>query len=354
MSDSVLGAAGQIAQAVSRRLVIPAPAVASASYVARPREVEDAFLRGLADINSNLDHRVPSAVAHLTRAVELDRTFAEGWAQLALAEQRYIELRNPTDRDRLAVGVREKALNALAIDPALPTAHVALGVMQFHHDWDVQAAEDSFRRAIELVPGDAYARTRYAWLLAAQARHEEAIAQADAARALEPRVAARYIPLAMVKYYARDFVGALNDLQRALELSPGFPLAYLCLGRVHLAAGDAASAIDAVDRALSSGRNPGWLWVLAHAQALAGRHEAVQRTLREIEQHEAAGRFASIDNRAYLAIATGRVDEGLPFLEEAIERRMTNVLWLAVDPRADLARSDPRFQALVARMRILN
>jgi hypothetical protein len=123
---------------------------------------------------------------------------------------------------------------------------------------------------------------------------------------------------------------------------------------VHLAAGDAASAIDAVDRALSSGRNPGWLWVLAHAQALAGRHEAVQRTLQEIEQHEAAGRFASIDNRAYLAIATGRVDEGLPFLEEAIERRMTNVLWLAVDPRADLARSDPRFQALVERMRILN
>ena len=40
-------------------------------------------------------------------------------------------------------------------------------------------------------------------------------------------------------------------------------------------------------------------------------------------------------------------------MDEAIKRRMTNVLWLAVDPRADALRGDPRFDRLITRMGLL-
>jgi TolB-like protein/Tfp pilus assembly protein PilF len=350
-ADSVFDAAEYVVQSVARRLHLSAgipPGQGTQTRAQRAPEVEEAFLRGLADVNSNLDHRLPSAVAHLTRAVNADPTFAEGWAELALADQRYVELRDPAERERLAEGVKEKAQRAIQIDPLLPTAHVALGVIQFHHEWDFEGAAASFRRAIELVPGNAYARTRYAWLLAAESRLDEAIQQAETARSLEPLVAARHTTLGMIRYYARDYARALNDMNRALELSPGFPLAHLCIGRILLAAGDAHGAAEATERALASGRNPGWLWALAHAQAQAGDARALRHTQEQIELQAKAGRFASIDNAAYLAIAQGRAEEALAFLEEAVSRRMTNVLWLAVDPRLDPVREDERFVSLLA------
>lgn len=350
VNDSVFSAAEHIAQAVAGRLSITRSGMRS-QFAPRAPEVEDAYLRGLADLNSSLDRRLPSAVSHLSRAVELDPTFAEGWAQLALADQRYTELRNPAEREALAAVVREKALRALSLDATLPTAHAALGVMQFHHDWDFAAAEASFRRAIDLVPSDASSRAQLAWLLAAEARHDEAIAQAEAARSLEPLVASAYTTLGMIRYYAHDYPRALGDLQHALELSPGYPLAQLCIGRVLIATGDSAGAIEAVEDAVRSGRNPGWLWVLAQAQSMAGREAEMQRTLDEIDRNAAEGRFASVDNRGYLLVSQGRVDEALPYFEEAIKRRMTNVLWLAVDPRVDAIRDEPRFSALLARMR---
>lgn len=349
LSESILTAASQIAQSVANKLAV-SRSPTQKPYVARDPEVEEAFVRGLADINSSLDSRLPSAVAQFTRAVELDASFADGWAHLALAEQRHIELKNPADRDVLAVGVREKAQRALSLDASSPAAHVAIGVIQFHHDWDFEAAEESFRRAIDIVPGDAYARTRYAWLLAAEARHQEAIDQAEAARSLEPLVATHYTTLGMIRYYARDFAGALIELQRALELSPGFPLAHLCIARVLLATGDAHGALQAAERALERGRNPGWLWVLAQAQVLAERRLQAGQTVAEIDALEASGRYASIDNRAYYALGLKRYDDALPYLREAVSRRMTNVLWLKVDPRVDPLRGRPPFDALVSSM----
>ena len=55
-----------------------------------------------------------------------------------------------------------------------------------------------------------------------------------------------------------------------------------------------------------------------------------------------AGVFVSVDNFAYIAANQGRLDEAFLKLEEALSWRMTNVLWLAVDPWADPLRSDPR------------
>ena len=65
---------------------------------------------------------------------------------------------------------------------------------------------------------------------------------------------------------------------------------------------------------------------------------------------QASGVFVSADNYAYIAGHQGQFDDAFRWLEEAIDRRMTNVVWLAVDPRADVLRADPRFDRLVARM----
>jgi hypothetical protein len=40
-------------------------------------------------------------------------------------------------------------------------------------------------------------------------------------------------------------------------------------------------------------------------------------------------------------------------LEDAVERRMVSVLWIAVDPRVEQLRADPRFPRLLNKIGIL-
>jgi hypothetical protein len=76
----------------------------------------------------------------------------------------------------------------------------------------------------------------------------------------------------------------------------------------------------------------------------------VSDTIQRLRQLEQSGAFVSIDQYAYIAGYRGEFDEAFRLLNEAVDRRMTNVLWLAVDPRADPLRQDARFDQLVARM----
>jgi Tfp pilus assembly protein PilF len=51
--------------------------------------------------------------------------------------------------------VRSAAMKALDIDGTLGEAHASLALVKMVYEWDWQAAEKEFRRAIELSPSSA-------------------------------------------------------------------------------------------------------------------------------------------------------------------------------------------------------
>lgn len=55
---------------------------------------------------------------------------------------------------------------------------------------------------------------------------------------------------------------------------------------------------------------------------------------------------------ATLTIGLGEKDQALAWLEKAYEARSSWLIWLGVDPVYDPLRSDPRFQALLRRMKL--
>ena len=72
------------------------------------------------------------------------------------------------------------------MDENLSQAHASLAYVKMLYDWDWQASEKEFKRAIELNPNYAEAHQWYAEYLAYMGRHDESIKEAKRALELDP------------------------------------------------------------------------------------------------------------------------------------------------------------------------
>src|SRR5229473_2321148 len=92
------------------------------------------------------------ALAYTDEAIKLDEKYAPAWAlrasvQNAMAE---VALTDPTEGFRKA---RDDAERAVALDPTLASAYLALATTQIYLDWDWDTADASLTKAAALEPG---------------------------------------------------------------------------------------------------------------------------------------------------------------------------------------------------------
>ena len=83
----------------------------------------------------------------------------------------------------LAIAATRKSIE---LDTDLSEGHRALAFALFHWNWDVQGAEQEFKRAIELNPKDVEAHQLDATALMALGRLPESVTQIETARQLDP------------------------------------------------------------------------------------------------------------------------------------------------------------------------
>jgi adenylate cyclase len=92
---------------------------------------------------------------YLEQSVQLDPEFASAWAELSrVAVGSFGGPRKDESESakRLALDAARKAL---ALDPLLPEAHIAMGKFAFYVDWNWSGAYTEFRKALELAPDNA-------------------------------------------------------------------------------------------------------------------------------------------------------------------------------------------------------
>jgi eukaryotic-like serine/threonine-protein kinase len=353
--STILSARSEIASLIAARLstALPAPLAAEERRQLKP-SAQEAFLRALVELAPETNARTAVAIDLLTLASAEEPAWAEPLAYLAFAHQRAIDFSNPLQRRERAEAVRAEALRAIQLDPTISMSYTALAAVQAYHDWDLVAAEATLRQAIAGNQRDGMTHERLALVLSAAGRVQEAVEAAEKARDLEPLVAERHGYLGITRYYARDLNGGLADMEHALAIDPKYSPALFGRGRILAALGRYDEAISSVKQAVAISGNSGPLAFLAVTYAQSGRTRDLEATLAKLRALQMNGQFVSVDNYAYIAAHAGRFDEAIRLAQEAIDRRMTNVLWLAVDPRADILRADPRFEQLLSRMRVVS
>lgn len=289
--------------------------------------------------------RPRKARQELERVVAADPGFAPAWAALAQA----YALLGPEDGTRQLA--RDAVTRALALDDQLPEAHQLLAMIRFYQDYDPEGARQAFERAIEQNPAYAEAHENFAAYFSALGLHDEAIAEVQRARRLDPLSSMVNSDVGWYYYFARRYDEAVEHSKRTLALDPKFMWANLCIQLSYLQRPDWRGAVEYARREMS---DAGVSKDRLDALASPDRKTALGTYWRwRLESMKERKRSAPVDPSTFAQIhmALGEPDRALAELEEAFEARSGWILpFLNVDPVFDPLRADPTFRDLVARI----
>ena len=128
---------------------------------------------------------------------------------------------------------------AIAIDPSFPEAYNMRGLIYMRLN-DMQQADDSFRRAVSLNPGDSNVQHNYGWLLCQQVRYSEAQLAFNAAMS-NPTYGGRAKTLmaqGICQAKAGQITEAEHSLSRSYELDAANPVTGFNLASLLFRRGD--------------------------------------------------------------------------------------------------------------------
>jgi serine/threonine protein kinase/tetratricopeptide (TPR) repeat protein len=306
------------------------------------------YLKGRHIAEATSPQAIELGLRHFRRALELDPDLAPAWAGLAHCHNVRAS-RGMAKPAEAAEAARVAADRALALDESLAEGHAELGLLEAR-DGRLARAVRSLERAIELNPGLTWAYMALGRVYYCTERHAEAQATMLTALGIDPLSMIIHTAVGDSLYYSRQYEKSVTYYRKAIELDPRFDGAHTDLARSLEALGrfDEARAEYEEGRHLG-GSVAGPSFGLAHLEASMGRVEVARRMLEELKA-ERSHRVVSAWGIAALHASLGDVDEAFRWLDGAIEEGSTGLVFLRVHPRLDAIRSDPRYEALLARV----
>jgi len=309
------------------------------------------YLKGRYEWNKRTQKGVAEAIRYFEQAIAEDPGYAPAYAGLADSYSLDVDYRSIPVQEAYQ-RAKEYARKALALDESVPTAHASLAWTLFIYDWQWEEAEREFRRAIELNPRYASAHQWFAFLLAARGQQDAALVEGHTALELDPASVSARRAVGWLYYYARRYHQAREHLSRAIEMNPMAVESYRMLGSTMALQGDVTEAERVLREALTlegagtySKATLGWLL------ARSGRRADAEQLLRELELSRGEG-YVSPVAFAILHIGLGNLQKALDWSERAYDERRGWLAYVNVNPVFDPLRNEPRFAALVRKMRL--
>jgi adenylate cyclase len=252
LSD-VFAVQDEIAASVTA-VIEPALAAAEQERVLRkpPERLDawEAYQRGLWHFHKYRPEENKTALAFFSQAIALDPNFAPGHYGYALALQ--WDIWHFSSRPFLEVQgtAREEAQIAVSLDDRDAMAHAVLAhMMMWGGDWEAAIAEA--RTAVALNPNSAFVISMLGCVLGFGGYREEALErlqQAMRASPHDPLIWLWSIWRAVLQFFSRDFVTALQTLRQVVRLRPSYapPYEYVAASLAYL--GQLDEAREALER----------------------------------------------------------------------------------------------------------
>ncbi|MBV9144441.1 MAG: winged helix-turn-helix domain-containing protein [Acidobacteria bacterium] len=297
-------------------------------------ETYDLYLQAdtLATLHSD---QLAKSIDLFESAIARDPEFAPAYAGLAIA---YADISiNPRvfSADAAYPKMRAAAEKALQLDPLLPEAYDAMGLV-YARDQKWKQAEAAFRRSLQLNPGVSRTHADFGvWVLFPQGRMDEAVQQLH--------IALRFDPLSMsVRNGLTWVLLSARKYDEVLKSCAGVPWdpnnmqirhMYQVCGRALVQMGKLRDGIVILER--DEANSPGFL---GYAYAKVGRRSEAERLATKYS--------ARIWQEALIYAGLGDKERAFELLRQMADQHQPMLGPYLTYPEFDSLRGDPRFNQL--------
>jgi DNA-binding winged helix-turn-helix (wHTH) protein/TolB-like protein/tetratricopeptide (TPR) repeat protein len=285
-------------------------------------------------------------ISYYRQAIGIDPNYALAYAGISEAAIG-LAFRSEMPSTEVFPEAKAAANKAVEIDNDLAEGQVAMGRSSFWYDWDWNAAENYFERALKINANHAEAHLAYGVLLFNTGRRAEGLARLRRSIELDPLNLRNNVVEGQYLNFAGRPDEALANLQKIFELEPNFYLAHLTASQAYIekelfpeaiAAARAARKLNSVDSTPIA--------FLAYAFAKSGNQAEARSLLVELLKL-AEKRYITPYNIALSYHGLGERDETLKWLKRGVEQRDLRMTFLKAEPKWDDLRSDARFQEIM-------
>jgi serine/threonine-protein kinase len=311
-------------------------------------EAYEAYLKGRMHWYKQTPQDVDRALQYFRFAQEKDPEFPLAMLGMGYIWTYYASagLAPPGEmRDKVVAALR----SAREIDPTLAETYEGEGDYKFYYEWNWEAAERDYRRAIELRPHSAEMRGFYWEFLVAMNRMAEAEQQIQRYTELDPFNSYVQMARGLFLLSARRFDEAILQFDKVLASDMDFGPAHLGLWQAYHHEGRHAEALASAREYFTKWGDEEMAAVLDAGQASGGYRGAMRAAAEKLVERSRSS-YALATQVAGLFAYAGDEPRTLDWLEKAFERRETGLVKLQVDPDWDLVRGQARFQDLLRRM----
>ena len=311
-------------------------------------EAYQAYLRGRHHWNNWNADAFRRAVESFQQAIDLDPSYALAYAGLgdaygAMAYYGYVDPKDGFFRARAA------AERALQLDPDLADAHVTLALVQLFAMWSWPGTEQALRKALDLNPRLPLAHSVRALYLVTCGRFDEALAEAQTGKELDPLSLFTNMGVAWVHHFAGHHDEAAREALGARDLVRGFEEAGNVLIGSYEALGRYEEAAGLMREQACYGMNIDGRQLLAALRD--GGPEAYWRRRGELlEQAEIIAHPSRHFSAAIGYLHTGQIDRAIDHLDQMVEAHVGGAVFIAVDPTLRRLRGHERFEAVLRRV----
>ena len=307
------------------------------------------YLRGKELAGERTEPSLRQALGLFEKAVALDPTFAKAHTGIAecymwLVNDQYEPYEQAAPRADLAVK------KALQLDPDLAEAHSTLASVDFLED-HARESEIECRRAIELNPSLPGAYDTLADLEMLRLNLDGAVRNQEAAYRLDPVMPRLIARTGRLYFYAGRDDEFLRFSEKTAELAPAGT--YRNMTEYYLSKGEVQKAKEYHAMADKIEPTNRWgEWMKGFITAKTGDRQGALGVINEIERKWVGA--TNLNDLAFIYFALGELDQFFAYANMATDQHTLRIGYVTFCPLFASAKADPRFGALMEKVRKLN
>lgn len=353
--EDILTIEGELSQEIASQVGVALESGRPKRPISHPADpkVHELCLLGRFFWNKRTAAGLTKSLEYYQQAIRLDPKYAPAFVGLANGYE-ILPAYDSVNMDENYAKARAAAKRAIELDETLADAHLAMAFVALNY-WRTESkeAEHEFNRSLELNPNDATAHLWFAYYQLFSGNMDEALAEMERARQLDPLSAIINADEGHLLYAAGRPDQAASRLREAIELAPDLGQPHETMALVDLAKGRGPEAIMDARKGLElDSNNPRTIGQAGYVLAKTGHIADARRLLAHLDELNRRGSSFPI-YPALILIGLGKKSRAIDILEEAEKKDdgYWGFYFLNQWPIFDQLANEPRYQKLLLHAR---